>query len=230
MTVRLSVIVPVLDEEACIGDQLARLGNTAGLHEVIVADGGSTDRTRAIVQDHPAVRLVDAPRGRGPQLNAGAQVATGDVFLFLHADVVAPPDLAFLVSGALADPAVVGGAFRIRTVAEDRAGWPGHVLWLADIRSRYSRLPYGDQGIFVRASIFAAVGGFQPIPLFEDLEFSQRLRRAGRLRVLPRQLRVSGRRFMSRPVRSAVLMNVLPWCWRLGVPPESLARIYGMVR
>lgn len=227
---RLSVIIPTLNEEPRIGAQLGRLAAMPGVHEVIVADGGSDDRTPQIVRASRTARLVTAPAGRGPQMNAGAQIATGDVLLFLHADVVLPFDAAALVAGALADPVVVGGAFRVRTVADGDAGWPAKWLWLADLRSKYSRLPYGDQALFVRRDVFDALGGFAPIPLFEDLDFSRRLKRAGRMYRLPATVEVSGRRFLAHPVYYACAMNILPMLYRLGVPPQALARVYGHIR
>jgi rSAM/selenodomain-associated transferase 2 len=230
MSRRLSVIVPVLNEEKRIGQHLSRLVATPGIDEVIVTDGGSTDRTAALAGAVRGVRMVDAPCGRGPQLNAGAQVATGDVLWFVHADGVLPDDGPAMIDDALRDRAVAGGAFRVRTEADGTGGWPARFLWLADVRSRYSGLPYGDQAMFVRRDVFEALGGFAAMPLFEDLEFSRRLRRAGRVRVLRAEVRVSGRRFMTRPFASAMLMAGLPVLYRIGVPPVALARLYGHVR
>jgi rSAM/selenodomain-associated transferase 2 len=230
MTPRLSVIVPTLNEEQRIEGQLERLAAMPGVHEVIVADGGSDDRTCEMVRASRTARLVTASGGRGPQMNAGVSVAAGEALLFLHADVTLPADGASLALAALADPRVVGGAFRIRTVADGREGWPSRWLWLADLRSTYSRLPYGDQALFVRRNVFDALGGFAPVPLFEDLEFSRRLRRAGRLARLQASVEVSGRRFMARPLYYTCAMNVMPALYRLGVPPRTLARIYGHIR
>lgn len=230
MMPRLSVIVPTLNEEQRIEGQLDRLAAMPGVLEVIVADGGSDDRTVEIVRAHRAARLVTASGGRGPQMNAGAGVATGEALLFLHADVALPPDGASLVLAAFADPQVVGGAFRIETVADGREGWPSRWLWLADLRSKYSRLPYGDQALFVRRAVFEALHGFAPLPLFEDLDFSRRLRRAGRVVRLRACVKVSGRRFMARPLYYTCVMNVMPTLYRLGVPPDLLARVYGHIR
>jgi GT2 family glycosyltransferase len=163
-------------------------------------------------------------------MNAGARVATGDVLWFVHADVHPPDDAAALIADALSQPGVIGGAFRVQTEADGGRGWPVRLLWLADLRSRISRVPYGDQAVFVRRQMFETLGGFAPVPLFEDVEFSRRLCRAGVVRVLPAAVRVSGRRFMARPMTSATLMNVLPVLYRLGVSPETLARVYGHVR
>jgi len=228
---RISVIVPVLDEEARIGGQLERLAMLPGLPEVIVVDGGSGDRTVARVKAARHAKLLVAPRGRGSQMNAGAAAATGDVLLFLHADVELPGDAPRWIAEALRDPKVVAGAFRTWTVPEGaRRRWLAPLLHLADVRSRYSRLPYGDQAMFVRAGVFHAISGFPEHALMEDVELSRRLSRAGRIRTVPCSVRVSGRRFQSRPLRYLVLMNVFPFLYRLGVTPRVLARLYGKPR
>jgi len=225
---RISVVVPVLDEERRIGEQLARLAG-GGWHEVIVVDGGSRDRTLERARDAGATVLA-APRGRALQMNRGARAARGDVVLFLHADVELPADAPARIAAALDDPAVVGGAFRTWTQPDGGRRWWSPLLHLADLRSRYSSLPYGDQALFVRAGVFARLGGFPPLPLMEDLAFSRRLRRVGRLRTLRARVRVSGRRFQSRPIYYFLLVNLLPLLFALGVPPARLARLYGAPR
>ncbi|MHB8416822.1 MAG: TIGR04283 family arsenosugar biosynthesis glycosyltransferase [Myxococcales bacterium] len=223
---RVSVVIPALDEEARIGGQLAALGRLP-LHEVVVADGGSRDRTVACVRAFPSVRLVASRRGRAAQLNAGAAAAGGDVLLFLHADVRLPENAVDLVAAALARPGTVAGAFRTWTVAEGRRHLLGPLLHLADLRSRYSRLPYGDQALFVRAEAFRRAGGFPEQPLMEDLELSRRLRRLGRVEIVPASVQVSGRRFLARPAYYTLLVNLFPLLYRLGVPPAWLAPLYG---
>ncbi|HSV07942.1 MAG TPA: TIGR04283 family arsenosugar biosynthesis glycosyltransferase [Candidatus Binatus sp.] len=223
----ISVVIPVLDEELRIGERLMELGRMAGIVEVIVVDGGSRDRTAEIIRSFPEVRLVSAPRGRGSQMNAGARIATGEVLLFLHADVRLPLDAATWVGRVLEDPAVVAGAFRTWTVPDAGRSWVTPLLHLADLRSRFTRLPYGDQALFVRRDVFERVGGFPDQPLMEDLELSLRLRRVGRIATAPATVRVSGRRFLVRPIRSAVQMRLFPLLYRLGVPPGLLARLYG---
>lgn len=227
---RLDVIVPVLNEEACIGGQLQSLSAVDGLHEVIVVDGGSTDHTVELVKTAPEVRLVFARRGRSSQMNAGAQAATGDVLLFLHADVHLPQDAARWIGEELSNPQVVGGAFRTWTVSEGRRCWLAPLLHLADLRSRYANLPYGDQALFVRAEVFRRLGGFPEQPLMEDLELSRRLSRIGLIRTVPATVRVSGRRFLSRPIYYTLLVNVFPLLYRLGMPPRVLASLYGNPR
>ncbi len=202
------------------------LDGIAGIGEVIVVDGGSTDRTAEIAAARPGVRLLRAERGRAVQMNAGAEVARGDVLLFLHADVSLPRDAARWIEDALAEPSTVAGAFRTWTVADGAPSRLGPLLHLADVRSRYSSLPYGDQALFVRAEAFRRAGGFPRQPLMEDLEVSRRLQRIGRIRTVPARVRVSGRRFLRRPVYYFLAVNVFPTLYRLGVPPRVLAAMY----
>jgi len=228
--VTLSVVVPVLDEARRIAGHLSALQRVPGIDEVVVVDGGSRDDTVAIAWRTPGVRVVTSARGRGTQMNAGARAARGDVLLFLHADAVLPPDATRLIDHALEDPGVVAGAFRVRTVAESDARWLGPLLRLADLRSRVTRLPYGDQAVFVRRIAFERVGGFPDQPLMEDIELARRLWRVGRIRTVPGVVRVSGRRFLANPVRAVVAMRVFPLLYRLGVSPARLARLYGNPR
>lgn len=227
---RIAVIIPTLDEEARIARQLQTVSQLEGIDEVIVVDGGSADRTVAMAGAFPDVRVLSAERGRGRQMNAGARAASADVFLFLHADVEPPRDVVRWIRVALKDAQVVAGAFRTRTVAEGRRGWARAFLWLADIRSRYTSLPYGDQGIFVRANAFRKAGGFPELPLMEDLELGRRLRRLGRIRTVPATVRVSGRRFLARPLYYILLVNLFPLLYRLGTPPRLLVAFYGDAR
>ncbi len=230
-TPRVSVVIPVLDEEARIGAQLEALARISGLHEVIVVDGGSRDATVERVRAAGGARLLSAPRGRASQMNAGARAATGDVLLFLHADVRLPEDaLRRVEEDALADPRVVAGAFRTWTVADAGESWLAPFLHLADLRSRYSRLPYGDQALFVRAEAFWRAGGFPDQALMEDLELSRRLRRLGRIRTVRSSVTVSGRRFLARPVYYTLAVTLFPALYALGVPPAALKRLYGDAR
>lgn len=219
----ISVVIPVLNEEARIGRRLEEL---VGFGEVIVVDGGSTDRTVAIARSFPGVKVIEASRGRARQMNAGAEVASGDAILFLHADVSLPPDAAALIDRALNRQGAIAGAFKTWTISDTRASRLGFLLHLADLRSRYTSLPYGDQAIFVNARIFRQLGGYPDLPLMEDLEFSRRLKRRGKIVRVPANVTVSGRRFLERPIYYALLMNLFPLLYRLGVPAASLARFY----
>jgi GT2 family glycosyltransferase len=164
-------------------------------------------------------------------MNAGARAATGDAILFVHADVTLPNDAVSWVCTALEDNRVVAGAFRTWTVPDTEPAplW-APLLHLADLRSRYTSLPYGDQALFVRAEIFRALGGFAEIELMEDIDLGRRLCRVGRVVTVPACVVVSGRRFLARPIFYTVVMNLFPLLYRLGVPPRALGSLYGHVR
>lgn len=227
---RISVILPTFDEAARIGTRLVELRRIPGLHEVIMVDGGSGDESIAIAQAFSEVRVIEAPRGRALQMNAGARAASGDVLLFLHADVALPAAATAHIHRALADASVVAGAFRTWTVPDGGPSRLAPLLHLADLRSRYTGLPYGDQAMFVRAGAFRAVGGFPTVPILEDIELSRRLRRMGTIRTCPANVCVSGRRFLARPFHSSLVMNLFPFLARIGVPLRLLADAYGVVR
>jgi hypothetical protein len=163
-------------------------------------------------------------------MNAGARGTHADVLLFLHADVELPLDARDWIERTLAVPGVVAGAFRIRTVADVGRNWLGPVLRLADVRSRVTRTPYGDQALFVRREAFERAGGFPDEPLMEDVALAQHLRRLGRLVVVPAEVRVSGRRFLRHPILGTLAMWTFPALHRAGVPPRVLARLYGNPR
>ena len=228
----ISVILPVLNEERRIGQRLTELASLRPeVGEVLVVDGGSTDATVAKAREYPGVTVLSAPRGRASQMNAGAAAAHGDVLLFLHADVALPPDAPRHILGALEVPEVVAGAFKTWTVNDTgQRSWLGPLLHLADLRSRYTRLPYGDQALFVRTEVFHRAGGFPAQPLMEDLEFSMRLWREGKVRTVDACVTVSGRRFLARPVFYFLAVNGFPLLYRIGVSPTMLLRVYAHVR
>ncbi len=161
----LAVVVPALGEERTIRVCLAAVGDSRDV-EVVVSDGGSRDATVAVVRrEFPRARLVTGSPGRGAQLNRGAAAVPADAYVFVHADCRLPEGWAVAVSGALADPGVALGCFRLHTEpAEGRGGGAAARWWwrLLDLRSRGLGLPYGDQALFVRREVFEAVGGFPP--------------------------------------------------------------------
>ena len=225
-----SVIIPALDEAQRLGAQLASLSRVEGLHELIVVDGGSSDRTCDIASGFGGVQLLHADRGRALQMNAGARHASGEVLMFLHVDVALPPDAISQIHATLAQPETVAGAFRTWTVNDTTQRFLAPLLHLADLRSRYTGLPYGDQAIFVRAEAFRRVGGFPGQPILEDVELCRRLRQLGKIRTTRARVNVSGRRVVARPLYYAAIFNLVPLLYRLGLPPQMLSRLYPDVR
>lgn len=225
----LSVVIPALNEARLIQRCLDAVAAQRGIDEIIVVDGGSTDGTAALAREHRVgARVIETSRGRGHQLNAGGLTARGDVILFLHVDVRLPVGAATIIARTLAEDGVIAGAFRTWTVSDrERPSRWAPLLHLADLRSRYSTLPYGDQALFVRGDVFHAAGGFPSVPLMEDLALAKRLRRFGAVRIARESVRVSGRRFESAPFRQTFWVNVFPALYALGVPPHVLARLYG---
>lgn len=214
-----SVIIPALNEEDNIRCALSSVGPC---HEVIVADGGSTDSTREIAASMGAVVLT-VPPGRGAQMDSGAAIAAGDVLLFLHADSRLPEGWAWDVSKALSDSRCVGGGFSLSLGSADP--WLKLVERVANLRSRLG-LIYGDQAIFVRRESFFAAGGFNKLPLMEDVDCVKRLRRLGRMAVLKKKVTSSDRRWASGGRLRNTLRNWLTLSLYLaGVGPE---RLYGM--
>jgi len=219
----LSVIIPTLNEEHALGSTLESVRRSAPGSEVVVVDGGSHDGTLVVARGVPGVRAISAPRGRGLQMNAGAGAATGDVLLFLHADTHLPPEAGVLVAAALEDPRVVGGSF---VLGFDSAH---PLLRLFSIASRLNVrwATYGDQALFFRREAFERVGGFPPLPLFEDVAMQSRIRRLGRCVKIQRPVRSSARRFLRIGVARQQLLNAaLVVAYHLGVSPSRLATWY----
>ncbi len=230
MPARISVIIPALDEEASIARAI-RSCREAGPCEVIVVDGGSRDRTVEIARGRGDA-VISAPRGRATQMNAGAAVAGGEVLLFLHADTLLPGGSVPAVLGALQDPAVIGGAFRVRLAASHGAGryvraTLGITGRMIGARGSVSRSYTGDQAIFVRAEAFRTVGGYPEIPLMEDVELSRRMRRTGKTVLLPLRVETSGQRWEAwGPLRTILFMWRLRIGYLLGKTPSQCAEAY----
>lgn len=222
----ISVVVPVLDEESVI-EELLRSLRPSGVSEVIVADGGSTDRTARIASESGA-RVIAAPRGRGAQMNAGAAAATGDVLLFLHADVSLEAGAIEAMLDALRDPRVIGGNFDCSFGGADWTARTFNCIYRA-------RLPfgifYGDSGIWVRREVFAELGGFPALPIMEDYAFARRMWRRGRLAHLRSRIFVSDRRWRKAGLAKTLLSWVLIQAgYSLGVPARYLDWMYKTVR
>jgi rSAM/selenodomain-associated transferase 2 len=223
---KLSIIMPVLNEGEGIAAALDALAVLRALGtEVMVVDGGSRDATiqRARLR---ADRVIAAPRGRGLQMNAGADKASGDVLLFLHADTRLPADADHVVLNGLERSGRVWGRFDAEI--EGQSPLLVVIAWLMNLRSRLTGIATGDQAMFVRRDAFQAAGGFAAIPLMEDVELCKRLRRVSRPLCLRERVVTSGRRWeKDGVVNTVVLMWRLRLAYFLGADPKALARRYG---
>jgi len=221
----LSIIIPVLNEAENIERLLRELAVTCPDAEIIAADGGSRDGTLEVVQSFPRVRLVSGQRGRARQMNAGARVAGGNVLLFLHSDTHLPVGALRAIQGVWSHPGVVGGRFDVRFDSERPIF--RLIAALMNLRSRLSGIFTGDQAIFLRREVFEELGGYPDIPLMEDVEFTRRLKRKGRLACLRLRATTSARRWEREGVlRTILLMWTLRFLYFIGVPPERLHRMY----
>ena len=217
--VRLSVVIPALDEAERIADAVASA--RAPDVEVIVVDGGSSDDTAARALNAGAF-VIRAPRGRARQLEAGAREAKGDALLFLHADTRLPSGYADAVVCALEDPGVAAGAFRLRF--DQRTHGLGWIERIARLRVRLFALPYGDQALFLRRETLAAIGGIPQVPILEDLDMVRALKRRGRLALLPLEAVTSARRYLTGgPWRTALRHLAIALGGSLGVSRARLA-------
>jgi rSAM/selenodomain-associated transferase 2 len=220
----LSIVIPTLDAAAGLPATLAALAN--GADEIVVADGGSTDETRALAAVRGA-RVVDAPKGRGAQLAVGAAAARGDWLLFLHADTRLTAGWRAVADRFMAAPENRGRAAYFRYALDDDAPAARRLERVVAWRCRRLALPYGDQGLLLSRALHDAVGGFRPIVLMEDVDIVRRLGRA-RLAALDHPAVTSAARYrrdgyLRRSARNLVCLSA----WFLGVDPRRIARLYG---
>ena len=219
----MSVVIPALDEEAT----LARALESTLLEGVerIVVDGGSADGTAEAARGLGAERVLCSAPGRARQMDAGYREARGETVLFLHADTRLDAGWAEALARALGDPRVAGGAFRLRFDS------PRRIYRVIEagvrLRARLAGLPFGDQGLFVRRALLDESGGIPAVPIFEDLDLVRRIRRAGRLVLLPERAWTSPRRYERNGPLRQVLRNTLALtAWGLGLDRERVARWY----
>ena len=229
----IAVVVPVLDEARRLPVLADELGRAAARAEVVVVDGGSGDGTRAALdrlrrprcpRTGVGLEVLDAPRGRATQMNAGARATSAPVLLFLHADTRLPDDAFDAVARAI-DAGAAAGCFRVRIDSRDpRLRLAARII---NLRSRLLPSASGDQAIFVRRDVFERIGGYRPLPLCEDLDLVRRLGRAGRFQLADGEVVTSARRWERHGVtRTIALMWTLRLGWHLGVDPARLGRWY----
>ena len=228
----ISVIIPTLNEEAVLSQNLVRM-SALQVGELIIVDGGSTDRTvptaQAFCANTPDGHLIPAPKGRARQMNEGAKASRGDVLLFLHADTWLPAHARAIIESALSDPTVVGGRFDVRF--DSPSVWGRVISSFMNHRSRLTGIVTGDQALFVRRQVFERLGGFVEIPIMEDIDFSRRLKQAGRTVALRDTVTTSFRRWETQgPLRTILLMWTLRFLFWIGVSPLRLSLWYRAVR
>jgi rSAM/selenodomain-associated transferase 2 len=224
-----SVVVPVLDEGAVLGEALDDIASLPGRFEVIVVDGGSRDGTPELAEAHHSrPRVLRTARGRAAQQNAGAAAAAGELVVFLHADTRLPRSAYESLAGALRDRDVLGGNFALRFDGGD--GFARVLGGWYRIQRRLG-VYYGDSALWVRTATVSALAGFRPLEIMEDYDFVRRLERRGRTACLPGPAVTSGRRWRSLGVARTVLSWVLiRWLWLAGVPARRLAGLYPHAR
>jgi rSAM/selenodomain-associated transferase 2 len=219
---KLSIIIPTLNEEGALDRTLGSIAGDA--HELILVDGGSTDDTVEIARQFTR-NILDSRRGRGIQQHTGACHAQGDVLLFLHADTILPEGFHTRVRKALSDPGVAFGAFRL-------AFFPSSmplrfIALMANLRSRFLKVPYGDQALFMRKSAYFKAGGFSDLPIMEDVDIVRRLKRIGGFKIIRDKAKTSARRWEKEgTVYATVRNNFLMIRYLLGASPHRLSRLY----
>ena len=224
---RISVIIPVLNEEQSIAATL-RAVLPLGPHEIIVIDGGSTDRTRELAAQF-GVKVISSERGRARQMNRGAREASGAVLLFLHADTRLPVTAFLDITAALSDRRCVGGRFDVKL---DGDHWMLPVVArLISYRSRMTKVSTGDQAIFVRREVFERMNGFQDIALMEDIAFCRALKQLGQIACLRSRVVTSARRWEADGLwRTILKMWALKLLYLAGVSPARLKQYYADTR
>ncbi|TKB25503.1 glycosyltransferase [Desulfopila sp. IMCC35006] len=227
MTVTLSIIIPTLNEQNVLGATLARLADTKNC-EVIVVDGGSSDATLALAVQ-AGCKTLSSPRGRGRQMNLGAEKATAETLLFLHADTLLPENFPELILDAVHRPAVAAGAFSL--AIDSPAKSLAVIAYFTNLRSRLLHLPYGDQALFITRKMFSAIGGFPEMEIMEDFVFVKKAQKKGAIIILPECATTSARRWQNLGTVRTTLINQLIVCGHsLGVPPAILSRWYRRMR
>ena len=222
----LSIIIPILNEAKILEKMLSRLQPELANHELIIVDGGSSDASVCIAKKYG--RVLISARGRAKQLNAGAAAATGDILLFLHADIWLEHGALSAMERALSS-GYVGGGFRQKIDGKNllyRA-----IEMAANLRGEYLKVFYGDSGIFLARSDFQKIGGFPDVPILEEIGFSKKLRSLGQTTLVDPGIHLSARRWEANGIVRTTLNNwLITLLYFLGVSPEKLARLYNHIR
>jgi len=224
---RVGVVVPLLNEALILPQLLQYLGQ-CGADELVLVDGGSEDGSRQLLE-HSGFRWLTSEPGRAAQMNAGAAACRSEIILFLHVDTKIASSHVKCIREAMHDVRVLGGRFDVRL--SGKGAGLRLIEWFINLRSKLSRISTGDQAMFVRRDVFEAMGGFADMPLMEDIEFSQRLKRQGKIVCLSQTVRTSSRRWEQHGIaRTVLLMWRLRLLFWLGIDAEKLAAMYRQTR
>lgn len=219
-----SIIVPVVNEESIIQATLSSIQDNSAL-EIIVVDGGSKDQTVKIVSEM-GIKIIKSPvSGRANQMNYGAKIAKGELFLFIHADSNLPENYLDLIAKTLVNPNIIAGAFEL-AINSNKTGLK-IIEKLVNWRSHLFSLPYGDQGIFMRREVFEEIGGFPELPIMEDFELIRRLKKRGKIGIIPAKITTSARRWEKVGIWKTTIINQLIIIgYFLKISPEKLKNFY----
>jgi len=225
ISINLSVIIPVFNEANTIAQTLKNLQSSARGVEIMIVDGGSRDQTIAIAQDMGAKVIISPQPGRAMQMNTGAQYATGNILLFLHADTQLPPNYPEMVEATLNQPHTIAGAFPLQI---NSPRWSLRIIEKSvNARSRWLQMPYGDQAIFLQKETFHKLGGFPNVPIMEDFQFIQTVKKQGKIRLASQAVLTSARRWETLGVLKTTLINqlIILGYW-FGISPIKLKKWY----
>lgn len=227
MKVDISVIIPVLNEASRINDAVKNLYSQGypGTMEVIVVDGRKDGSTIKNIQN-PGVMKISSVPGRGIQMNRGAEIASGEILVFLHADTLLPENAFLLIQEVMKDRRVTSGAFDLSI--DGRAFVYRIIEKTATLRSRITGIPYGDQVIFIRKSFFFRLGKYSEIPIMEDVDLMRRIKKAkGCVCFIEKPVKTSFRRWEKEGILQCTLRNwLLMTLYLCGINPEKLAKFY----
>ena len=224
---KISIIIPTLNEARCLGETLEQIQKLSP-HEIIISDGGSDDNTLKIAAKFTQ-NVIKGPTGRALQLNAGAQAATGDLLLFLHADSYIKLASYKKMLYAMKNPEVIGGAFSL-LIDSNRMALQ-IINQFANLRSKYLGRAYGDQAFFVKKQVFQEMEGFTEFPICEDLDFYKRLKIMGSVVLLKEEVLTSSRRWANEGIWFTTIRNILiATLFELGFPPRILTKWYQTIR
>ena len=227
MNYQISVIIPVYNEPYTINKTLEHLNclKTEKKMEIIVVDGHISRTTLKSIKDKKAIKIYSS-RGRGIQMNAGARAARSETLLFLHADTLPPDNSPELILQTLSAPKTVAGSFDLGILSDKPIF--RLIEKMVHIRSRLTRIPYGDQGIFIKKHFFDSIGGYGKIPIMEDVDLMRRVKKSGgRIKIINRKILTSPRRWEHEGAVYCTLRNwILILLYLLGVPAEKLSKHY----